>query len=228
MKIQKGVFALAGTVAMVASAVMPASATGFSVSADKSTNLVVAGDTVTVTLTGVPADQGVYVRLCKGTLAEATQARPIQCFGQGAWVSMSTAQQGFGAGNAGAPVALAVQARFDTVDCTVDACGIHIRRDHNGGSNDYSLDRFIPVTFAPVTAQAPVAQNGLTRAKGKVTFRIVNKNGKTVTLVVGSRKIVKKITSDDFTVSVSAPAKGAFKAEASVGGAKLLSKRYSK
>lgn len=228
MKIQKVSFALVGAIALVGASVIPASASAFSVSADKSTNLVAAGDSVTVTLNGVPADQGVYVRLCKGTLAEVTQGRPTQCFGQGAWVSLSAAQQGFGAGNAAAPVVLAVKAQFDNVDCQVDACGIHIRRDHNGGSNDYSLDRFIPVTFASVIAQAPVAQNGLTRAHGKVTFRIVNKNGKTVTIVVGSRKIVKRITSDDFTVSVSAPAKGAFKAEATVGGAKLLSKRYSK
>lgn len=227
MKIQKAIFAVVGAAALIGSAVLPASATAFSVSADKSTNLVAAGDTVTVTLTGVPADQGVYVRLCKGTLAEVSQARPTQCFGQGAWVSLSATQQGYGAGNAALPVALAVQAQFDSVDCQVDACGIHIRRDHNGGSSDYSLDRFIPVTFASVSSSAPVLHNSVSRSGGKILFTIVNKKGKTVTLWVGTRRVVKKITSNEFTVSVPAAAKGWFTAVAYVGGTKVLSKRYS-
>lgn len=227
MKIQKAIFAVVGAAGLIGSAVLPANATAFSVSADKSTNLIAAGDTVTVTLNDIPADQGVYVRLCKGTLAEVSQARPTQCFGQGAWVSMSTAQQAYGAGNAALPVSLAVQAQFDSVDCQVDACGIHIRRDHNGGSSDYSLDRFIPVTFASTSVAVPVAHNSVSRSGKKIEFTIVNNKGKTLTLWVGARRVVKKVTSNNFKISVTAASKGWFTAVAYIGGTKVLSKRYS-
>lgn len=229
MNYKKSIIALAVSAVFASVAATPALATGFSISADKITNLVAAGDTVNVTLSGVPADQGVYVRLCKGTLAEVAQARPTECFGQGAWVSLSSVQQGYGAGNAANPVALAVQAQFDNVNCLVDACGIHVRRDHNGGSSDYSLDRFIPVTFADPNAvvSAPVVHNGVTRVGKLVTFTIVNKKGKTVTVWVGMKKVVKKITSDNFTFTVAAPAKGWLTATAYVSGKKLFGKRFS-
>ena len=55
---------------------LSANAAGFSAAADRTANLAIAGDTVNVTLTGVPAEQGVYVRLCQGTLAEVATARP--------------------------------------------------------------------------------------------------------------------------------------------------------
>ena len=189
--------------------VAPAHADGFSVSADKSKYLTSAGDTVTVTLAGVPANQGVYVRLCKGTMAEVTKARPTLCFGQGAWVSTDPAQLKFGAGDATKPVALAVQAQFTSagtaVDCTVDACGIHIRRDHNGGSGDYSLDRFIPLTFGP----APVASATAAVAAGKVSVTVANAKGTKVTFVVGNKKYVRNVTNDSYVFSVAAP-KGKF------------------
>jgi hypothetical protein len=208
---------------------LPAQATGFSVTADRSSGLVAAGDTVNVTLTGVPADQGVYVRLCKGTLAEVSQARPTDCFGQGAWVSLSSTQQLYGAGNAASPVALAVQAEFGSVNCLVDACGIHIRRDHNGGSSDYSLDRFIPVTFTSpnVSAPAPTLNNSVARQNGKISFTIVNKKGKTVTVWVGNKRLVKKITSNNFVVTLPVSKAKWFQAVAYVGGTKLLSKKFT-
>ena len=228
MTFKKIAVVLSGVV-MAATVALPAQATGFSVSADRSSDLVAAGDTVNVTLTDVPADEGVYVRLCKGTLAEVTQARPTDCFGQGAWVSLSSTQQLYGAGNASLPVALAVQAEFGSVNCRVDACGIHIRRDHNGGSSDYSLDRFIPVTFASpnVSAPAPTASNSVVRQNGKISFTIVNKKGKTVTVWVGTKRIVKQITSNDFVVSLPVSKAKWFQAVAYVGGTKLLSKKFT-
>ena len=228
MTYKKTIITLVASAVLASTFAVPAQATGFSVAADKSNNLVAAGDTVTVTLTGVPADQGVYVRLCKGSLADVTQARPTQCFGQGAWVSMSAAQQGFGAGNAANPVALAVQAQFDTVNCLVDACGIHIRRDHNGGSADYSLDRFIPVTFAApvVQAPAPTPKTGVARNGNKLTFTILNKNGKTVTVLVGAKRYVRKVTSNNFTFELPAKATGSVRTTALIGGKKLISKKF--
>ena len=223
----KKIAVLAAGAVMAIGVAVPAHATGFSVSADKTSGLVAAGDTVNVTLTDVPADEGVYVRLCKGTLAEVSQARPTDCFGQGSWVSLSTTQQQYGAGNAALPVALAVQAQFGSVDCTVDACGIHIRRDHNGGSSDYSLDRFIPVTFGTPSVSTPAPTNSVARSHGKISFTIVNKKGKTVTVWVGARKVVKKISSNNFVVSVPASSAHWYQAVAYVGGVKVLSKKFT-
>ena len=190
-------------------AAAPAQADSFSVSADKSQYLNTAGDKVTVTLNGVPAGQGVYVRLCKGSLAEVTKARPTACFGQGAWVSTDAKQLGFGAGDATKPVVLDVQAAFTSngvaVDCSVDACGIHIRRDHNGGSADFSLDRFIPVTFGA----APVASATAALAGGKVSVTVANAKGSKVIFVVAGKKYVRNVTNNEFVFSVPAP-KGKF------------------
>lgn len=225
----KKIAVVLSAVVVAATVALPAQATGFSVTADRSSGFVAAGDTVNVTLTDVPADEGVYVRLCKGTLAEVSHARPTDCFGQGAWVSLSATQQLYGAGNAALPVALAIQAEFGSVNCLVDACGIHIRRDHNGGSSDYSLDRFIPVTFASpnVSAPAPTPNNSVARQNGKISFTIVNKKGKTVTVWVGSRHLVKRITSNNFVITLPASKAKWFQAVAYVGGTKLLSKKFT-
>ena len=42
----------------------------------------------------------------------------------------------------------------NVVDCTVDgACGVFVRRDHDGGTTDYSQDAFVPVTFGDGTVE---------------------------------------------------------------------------
>lgn len=196
-------------------AVAPAHADTFTVTADRSQHLTVAGDKVTVTLAGVPAGQGVYVRLCKGTMADVMKGRPTLCFGQGAWISTDAAQLAYGAGDATKPVVLAVQAAFTSngtaVDCSVDACGIHIRRDHNGGSADYSLDRFIPVTFGA----APAAAATVAVKAGKVQFTVSNAKGNQATFVVNGAKYVRSVTNDSFVFAVAAP-KGKFAVSANV------------
>lgn len=190
----------------------PALADTLSVSADRSQQLAAAGDKVVVTLSGVPANQGVYVRLCKGTLAEVVKARPTQCFGQGAWVSTDATQLAMGATDATKPVQLAVQATFTAgganVDCQVDACGIHIRRDHNGGSTDFSLDRFIPVSFA--AAAAKPSATALIKA-GKVQYTVTNAQGSQLTFVINGKKYQRKATGVSSVFLLPAP-KGKFAA----------------
>jgi hypothetical protein len=246
VSIKKLTIAIATSIALATTAVAPAYAVDFAAVADKTTSLVAAGDTVTVTLSDLPANAGVYVRLCKGSEADVLVARPTTCFGQGSWVSLNPTALGMGATTATVPVALAVQAAFTAsstaVDCLVDACGIHIRKDHFGGSTDFSLDRFIPVTFAapvvvtpptseptasPVVAPAAPAVSKVTHSPGKVTFTIVNKKGKTVTIYVGTRRVVKKITTANFKVTVAAPTRGWFYANAYVSGVKILSKKFT-
>jgi hypothetical protein len=145
------------------------------VSADKSTNLIAAGDTVVVSLANIPTDAGLYVRLCQGTPADAMKGRPANCFGQDAWVSTLAASKAQGAADATQPIKLAVKAQFtsgaNNVDCLTQACLIHIRRDHMAPT-DFSLDRVIPVTFAAAAAEtkAPVAKKPMTKAQLKAAI----------------------------------------------------------
>ena len=194
----------------------PASAAGFSAQLDKSLFLNPKADTVTVTLSGVPANQGVYVRLC-AVPADKTQ-RPTLCDGQGKWVSSFLASTMMGAGKASDPVKLDVKAAFGSgdgaVNCLAVACAIHTRRDHFGGSGDFALDRYYPVSFTTPKATVSVKS-------GKVTFVVTGSKGATVKLAVGSAVLNRKITSDSqkFTMVV---AKGK-SAKASVSlGAKVL------
>jgi hypothetical protein len=165
----------ATAIVLAAGLAAPAQAADFSVTADKSTNLIAAGDTVTVSLANIPTDAGVYVRLCQGTPADAMKGRPANCFGQGAWVSTFAASKAQGAADATAPIKLAVKAQFasgaNNVDCLTQACMIHIRRDHLAPT-DFSLDRVVAVTFSAeaVAKPAPVAKKPMTKAQLKAAI----------------------------------------------------------
>lgn len=196
------------------SASTPAQAADFSVTADKSKNLVAAGDTVTVTLANLPTGQGVYLRLCAGTLADVAKARPADCVGMDktVWASSLAAALRQGAMDAAEPKAVAVVAQFTSagksIDCSVMACGIHVRRDHFGGT-DFSLDRFIPVTFAAAAPTAPAAPTAVASvASGKVKIQVANAKGQKVTFVVGNKKYVRTVNSNAYTFTAAA-AKGA-------------------
>jgi hypothetical protein len=204
------VAALTATSALIA--VAPAQAADFGLTADKTQHLTIAGDTVTVTLTNVPAGQGVYLRLCAGTLADVAKARPADCVGMDKTVWASTAASSLAqhASDATKALSVPVVAQFTSagkaIDCTMVACGIHVRRDHLGGSTDFSLDRFIPLTFgAPVPAAHPSV------VAGKVQIHVADANGQTVTFVVAGKKYVRAINSDDYTFSIAVAklAKGA-------------------
>lgn len=194
----------------------PANAAGFAAQLDKSLFLNPKGDVVTVTLTGVPADQGVYVRLC-AVPADKTK-RPTLCDGQGKWVSTFLASTMMGAGNASEPVKLDVKAAFGSgdgaVNCLVAACAIHVRRDHFGGSGDFALDRYYPVSFT--TPKATVSFKA-----GKVTFVLTGSKGATVKLAVGAGVLVRKVTSDSQTFTMSVAKGKTAKASVSLG-AKVL------
>ena len=154
-------------------AVAPAQAADFSVTADKTQHLIVAGDTVTVTLANVPAGQGVYLRLCAGTLADVAKARPTDCVGMDktVWASTDATALAQHASDATKPQSVPVVAQFNSagkaIDCTVVACGIHVRRDHLGGSTDFALDRFIPVTFGAAVETAKPVVKPVVSAKAK-------------------------------------------------------------
>jgi hypothetical protein len=122
----------------------------FDVDVTPTTGLDPAGDEVSVTVAGLPDDTGIYVRLC----ALAGSARPgaADCDGQGRWVRETYPYGPYPTDgsvvkpSAGA-VTLPVAASFGAVDCSVVACGIHVRRDHLAAA-DTSYDLAIPLTFA--------------------------------------------------------------------------------
>jgi len=159
--------------AVSAFAAAPAQAADFGVTADKTQHLNIAGDTVTVTLANVPAGQGVYLRLCAGTLADVAKARPVDCVGMDktVWASTDATALAQHASDVTKPQSVPVVAQFTSagkaIDCTVVACGIHVRRDHLGGSTDFSLDRFIPVTFGAAVETAKPVVKPVVSAKAK-------------------------------------------------------------
>ncbi len=168
------VAALTAISALIATS--PAQAADFGVTADKTQNLTIAGDTVTVTAVNIPAGEGIYLRLCAGTLADAAKGRPADCVGMDktVWASTDPASLAQHASDATKPLQVPVAAQFvsgtKTIDCTMVACGIHVRRDHMGGATDFTLDRFIPVTFgaaAVVAAPKPVVQKPMVKLTAK-------------------------------------------------------------
>ncbi|MFM2351809.1 MAG: hypothetical protein RL096_290 [Actinomycetota bacterium] len=189
--------------------VAPASAADFKVTADKSQNLNIAGETVNLTIEGLPAAQGVYLRLCAGSLAEVSKARPTNCVGQTAtaWVTTDPNALRQGAKALTGPVSLTLPSNFVSgetkIDCTQVSCGIHIRRDHLGGAADFSLDRFIPVSFG-----SPKPAATIELVDGKIQVTAANYVGAKLTFVVGARKLVRSIAADKYVFSVPAP-KGA-------------------
>jgi hypothetical protein len=157
-------------------------------------------------------------------LDEASKARPANCTGMAdtAWVSSNPVALGQGAKAITGPIALNVPSSFvsgaTTIDCAKVACGIAVRRDHLGGTADFSLDRFIPVSFASsIMARTNVALDG-----SKVNFTILNQKGKKVTFVVGYERYTKLAKSNEFRFSAKAPKTMKFSASAYVGSKKLV------
>lgn len=140
--------------ALISSGVaMPAFADGFSVSLDKTAHLVHSGDRVTVTISGLPEGEGIYVRQCAAPAVEGN--RPSTCVGisDTVWTSLDSTSTNQGASPFTGTVELAVKRTFTAsnataVDCELVSCGVLVRRDHLNPT-DFSLDTFVPITFAP-------------------------------------------------------------------------------
>jgi hypothetical protein len=135
----------------VAAAPAATSAETFSVGVAPTTDLDPAGDTVTVTLNNLPADQGVYVRLCVQP-QPGTRPASATCDGQGVWVVENfpygpTPTDGSVVKPSAGPVTIPVRAAFGDIDCLTTTCGVFTRRDHPAGATDLTLDTFTALTF---------------------------------------------------------------------------------
>ena len=156
------------------SAVPAQAADTFNVSVDKTANLFRAGDQLSVSVTGQPAGEGVYVMFCA---TPAAGARPNKCLGQGYWASSDPNMINAHALDLSQPVKVAVQESFttlggDAVSCATTGCGVFVRRDHMDPT-DKSLDTFIPVAFAPVYGVQVSKVAGLVRAEDTVNVSVV-------------------------------------------------------
>jgi putative ubiquitin-RnfH superfamily antitoxin RatB of RatAB toxin-antitoxin module len=173
----KKVLMLAAAISTVVSALgaAPAQAAGgFSVSVDRTANLFRAGDQVSVTVSGTPAGEGVYVMFCA---TPAQGARPTKCLGRGYWASTDPNMISAHALDLAQPVAVAVQESFttqsaDAVSCATSGCGIFVRRDHMDPT-DKSLDTFVPLNFAPTFGVQVSKVAGLANGEDTVNVSVV-------------------------------------------------------
>ncbi len=158
---------------LVVAPVAPAAAqtTGPTVTVSPAADLDPAGTTVTVRGTGFGTLlDGVYVRLCAAAEGETGTAagRPNadRCLADPQhWVSITPGATATMGPDGSFTVDLAVVGVFegsegDLFDCRRVTCGIATRRDHVGGSGDYSLDTFTPVTFRGTADDEPVVDDG--------------------------------------------------------------------
>ena len=109
---------------------------------------VKAGDTISLSVTGLTGSVGVYASLCKG--AASAMAAPTDCDPDQThmvWITGTGAQGSNKDSGKITAVASFTAASGTKVDCLVDACVIYVRGDHNN-SSDYSLIRTIALTFA--------------------------------------------------------------------------------
>lgn len=189
-------FAVVALVA--ASSLSPAHAAGYGVSVTPTAGLR-SGDNVTVTVSGLSGNLGVYVSVCKA--AAGPMDVPSICDQASTqWVTSGTP------GSATSPVSITVQSSFDgkaspsaptatTVNCLAESCVVYARGDHNN-RGDYSLIRVVPLAFAAGgrvrTADSATASYGTTTLQpnqaGRLDYRtpvylrVATKSGAKATL----------------------------------------------
>lgn len=145
----------------------PAQAEEFGIAVEPAVGLA-DEDEVRVTLAGTPEGQGVYVRLCAQP-PEGERPPSGTCDGSGYWAALppgSPETPGQPMRASEGTFAFPVRVGFEGVDCTAVQCGIHTRRDHNGG-DDTALDRFVPIFFA---SGVPGGDRAVARIEGTDRF----------------------------------------------------------
>lgn len=140
---------LAATAAVLGGA--PAHAVdAFVVTVTPTTGIPAAGGDVTVSFSGIPTDEGVYVVQCATTSASPRPTTSVNCANANMeWLSTKAANIG-AALDATVPQTFHVLPTFKvsatTFDCRTTACGLFVRRDHEG-SGDTSLDTLVPLSL---------------------------------------------------------------------------------
>ncbi len=135
------------------------------VTVSKTANLALAGETLTVSVSGIPTGQGVYVFQCASAVADPRpdSTRCRSGMSDSLWLSTAGSR---GSRDASLAHQLTILNEFSnggpTFNCSIVACGIFVRRDHESGVPDYSLDKIIPISFvAPTVTIKPKATQKL-------------------------------------------------------------------
>jgi hypothetical protein len=146
-------------VAPIAVATPVSASTGVTITPSKSVGLI-DGESITLTLTGIPAAQGVYVRQCYLPTLGQRDSTGLKCNGsltrisEMIWATMNGAR---GSQSAAGSLTLPLKSRVvmyeadgktvkETFSCGISDCAIFVHRDHMG-LQDASLDAVFPLTF---------------------------------------------------------------------------------
>ena len=142
------------TLALLATPFVAVSGASAAVTASlsKSSGLI-NGEQITISLSGVPATQGVYVQQCYQPKVGLRAATGLKCNGSlqqtdvMIWASMDGAR---GSQSAAVPLNFTVRSSVtvgsETLQCGVANCSLFIFRDHRG-PQDVSLDTIVPLRF---------------------------------------------------------------------------------
>lgn len=149
--------------------IAPARAETFVFSSSSLTNLDPAGTTINGGFTKFPTKSGMYLAQC---VAPVGSARPVTC--NDATQLWITPAGGTGTTSPTGAIAIkmvgSITGKGVTVDCTTNQCGLFFRLDHLA-TNDFSEDKFLPITFKAGVAAAVLPADAV----------VVTLNGKMLT-----------------------------------------------
>ena len=168
------VVTLTAALIVVPLAVPPTASAAVAVALSKQISLS-DGDQITVTLSGVPTTQGVYIQQCYQPQVGQRAATGLKCNGSlqqtdvMIWASMDGSR---GSQSASAPLAFTVRDKV-TVGTTVYECGawncsLFVYRDHRGIA-DTTLDTVVPLVFL---AQQELKMRSFGLAKAGATVSV--------------------------------------------------------
>jgi len=174
---------------------------------NKTSGLTDAGDSITVTITGLDSDKGIYVEECQ---LPTDGSKPTDCYSvggfPGVWATNVSANLSQGGTDASKSFSLPVVGSFNAgssvIDCQLVSCGVFTRRDHLG-STDRTLDTIIPLSFAaPVQVAQSVSRwnkkpkNYTVKVKTKLaltTRKTVTDKGTALTWVTSNAAVCKLV-----------------------------------
>ena len=163
---------VSGGITSPANAVPP-----LTVDVSKKTDLSTDGESVSISVSGIPTGQGIYVYQCATNVADPRPASDVCRTGmsESLWLSTSPGQIVRGAGDANLAQTFNLLRTFTissvAYDCRVTSCGVFVRRDHLG-SADFSLDTLVPITFQ---AQLDPTLSETAAPKPRLSDKVVSK-----------------------------------------------------
>lgn len=221
--LKKTMLAITATAIVTSGAISsPAiAASPLTVTVSKTTSLASAGEAVSVSVAGVPSGQGVYVYQCASTVASPRPDSTVCRSGMTDSLWLTTTGAG-GSGDVSLTHQLSLLKEFtigaNSFDCSVDACGIFVRRDHVGGSTDFSLDTIVPIEFEKTVVQAPPVET----LKAKVSNQIAFAAGSSELTNAVKRELKKEIANYKIASLVTITATAAITTGASTNAVKNL------